>query len=389
MPPNRNASFLLVANWDSNVGYAWWLMESFWVVLARRYASDFRMLLAYPSISTIPSAINSAPLLIEEQTIGLPGISNLIDDCRFLIKHSVKIIYFSDHPSIRLRYLAYRACGVRVIIVHDHTPGVRTPPRGIKRLAKWLIQRIPFITADGLIGASDYVRERFIDVNCIPPAKCFSAPNGLPSRAQQPLQHSLRKELNINSNAPIAVMTGRANHYKNIGFVLECLALLKQQNRAVHFLFCGDGPDLEQLKTMAMQLKIEDRVTFAGRRNDVPQLLSQCDFAIHPSLGEVGYSLSILEYMQAGLPVLVPNNPSVCAATTHDITGLIYENGCEKALNAAILRLVDNPDDRLRMGKNAAQVVDQQFNLESTHSALILAFEETLSRKNFLRDAAA
>lgn len=386
MSSTRQPSLLLVANWDSNVGYAWWLMESFWAVLAENFSTRFRAVLAYPSISVVPETISAAPIVVTEQPIGQPGISNLLKDCRFLMHHSVKAIYFSDRPAISLRYLIYRLCGVHYIIVHDHTPGVRTAPTGLKRALKYVLQRLPWITADGFIGATDYVRQRFIEVNCIPRTKCHSAPNGLPRSSPHSNKVTLRDELGLNIEIPIAVMTGRASHYKNIGFILRCLSKLKRQGHKLHFVFCGDGPDLEELKGMAIRLEIEDRITFAGRRNDVPQLLRQCDFAIHPSLGEVGYSLSILEYMQAGLPALVPNNPSVCAATTHEETGLIYENGSEEALVAAIIRLLDNPEDRVRMGKNAAQVVDQQFNLQNTHSSLLSAFNKILTPAESLKD---
>jgi glycosyltransferase involved in cell wall biosynthesis len=387
MSSTRKPSLLLVANWDSNVGYAWWLMESFWSVLAENFSARFCVLLAYPSISVIPEIISTAPIVVAEQPIGKPGLANLLKDCGFLMHHSVKAIYFSDRPAISLRYLIYRLCGVRFIIVHDHTPGVRTAPTGLKRALKHVLQRLPWITADGFIGASDYVRQRFIEVNCIPAGKCHSAPNGLPKTSSCLNKDLLRDELGVSATTPVAVMTGRASHYKNIGFILKCLSKLKRQGHNLHFVFCGDGPDLEELKSMAIGLEIGDRVTFTGRRNDIPQLLRQCDFAIHPSLGEVGYSLSILEYMQAGLPVLVPNNPSVCAATTHETTGLIYKNGSEEALIAAIVRLLDDPQNRLWMGQQAAQVVEQQFNLKNTHAALLFAFNKIVTPTEPAKDA--
>ena len=55
-------SVLLVANYDSDVGYAWWLMESFWAMLAEHFVGRFDTWLAYPSVSTVPALIASAPL---------------------------------------------------------------------------------------------------------------------------------------------------------------------------------------------------------------------------------------------------------------------------------------------------------------------------------------
>ena len=54
-------AILLVADCDSNVGYAWWLMGSFWVVFAE---NDYECHLAYPTISSIPGSINTALITI-------------------------------------------------------------------------------------------------------------------------------------------------------------------------------------------------------------------------------------------------------------------------------------------------------------------------------------
>ena len=91
--------------------------------------------------------------------------------------------------------------------------------------------------------------------------------------------------------------------------------------------------------------------------------------------------------MHAVLPVLLPNNPSFCAATTHYTTGLIYKNGSEEALIAAIVRLLDDPQNRLWMGQQAAQVVEQQFNLKNTHAALLFAFNKIVTPTESAKDA--
>jgi glycosyltransferase involved in cell wall biosynthesis len=373
-------ALLLVANWDSGVGYAWWLMESFWVALAKHYATDSRVILAYPSISTIPTEIRKAPITVTTQTFG----DNLLRECIFLKKNAVRAIYFSDRPNYSLRYLAYRVAGVRLIIVHDHTPGVRTPPTGLKRLAKQILHRLPGIAADGYIGATDYVRRRFVEICCAPPHRCHSAPNGLPERSPPPPSRSIRSELGIPDNIPLAVMTGRANRYKNVSFVLKCIADLAWRGHKLHFLFCGDGPDLVAFCNEASALGIESLVTFAGRRNDIPQVLPQCDFALHPSLGEVGYSLSILEYMQAGLPVIVPDNPSVCGATQNGETGIVYREHDAESLAKAIVRLMQHPADTKAMGEAARIKVNAEYNLKNTHASLLRAFK-AIDRDNTLK----
>jgi len=170
-------------------------------------------------------------------------------------------------------------------------------------------------------------------------------------------------------------MVARANPFKNIEFALQCVAELKREACEVHFLLCGDGPYLQTLKDMAKQLQISELTTFAGRRSDVPSLLQQCTLAIHPSKGEVGYSLSILEYMQASLPAIVPDNPSVCGATVNGATGLTYPEGNVQAACLAIRQILEHPETAKNMGDAACKLMNEKYLLEHTHNALIESFE--------------
>ena len=58
----KSQSILLVANWNSDVGYAWWLMESYWVLLAQVYHRDHRVILTFRAITSLSEKIARAPL---------------------------------------------------------------------------------------------------------------------------------------------------------------------------------------------------------------------------------------------------------------------------------------------------------------------------------------
>lgn len=65
----------------------------------------------------------------------------------------------------------------------------------------------------------------------------------------------------------------------------------------------GDGPQKEELQALCQELKLEKKVRFLGRRQDMESLYTEHDLLIHPSYFE-NFSLSILEAMAHGLPVL-------------------------------------------------------------------------------------
>lgn len=375
----QHSNILLVANWKSDVGYAWWLMESFWAAIAYKYHTHQKVLLAYPKINTLPESIEKAPLNCQEIDFTLTDGKSILKQCQFLLANKISTIYFTDKPSIDLRYALFYLLGVKHIIVHDHTPGNRTKSRGVKKLVKTILHRTPYIRATAMIATSPFVSSRHVDVNCFPQARCFIANNGIPA-ATTTDTINVHEKFGIPKQQLVMVMTGRANRYKGIDFILKSLAELKEQLfDQVNFLFLGDGPDLEHFKSLSKELKIDELVSFPGRCNNIAAHLKGCDFAIHPSKGEVGYSLSILEYMQNRLPVIVPDNPSVCGATINGENGLIYKDGNIAEASAAITALATNAQMRKSMGAAAQQHQITQFNLEKTHKELIQAFSNVLS----------
>lgn len=369
-------SLVLVANWDSDAGYAWWLMESYWRCLSLAYAPLGPVYLAYPSISKLPQAIQASPITCVELDFTKTDFQTVCAQARFIEQHHVRTLYFSDQAFWHWRYALFRLLGVKCIVVHDHTPGLRPAVRGIKRWLKQLIFRLPGLSANAVFGATSFVRQRAIDVACVPPTRCYSIPNGLPALVEGKIA-DVYTLFGIPRGRRVLTSVARATVYKGIPFVLECLAKLVHERGVtdLHFLYCGDGPDLEAFKRLADELDIVDYVSFAGRRSDVSEILGGCHFAIQPSQGEVGYSLSILEYMRAGLPVIVPDNPSVCMATEEGVDGLIYQEGSVESACSAIYKLIKSPELVSMLGNNAKRAVQDVFSLQVAHQELLKSMQ--------------
>jgi len=375
-------ALLLVANWDSGTGYAWWLMKSFWLLLSDYYSTRRGLVfLAYPSISVVPEDIESSEIIVKQMSFNDSSLASLWGQCRFIRKHNIETIYFSDHSSCSLKYLLFHLIGVQHIIVHDHTPGVRSVPGKIKKILKTALRHVPLICVDGLIAVSKYVKKRHIEVTCMPRGRCYCAENGLPDMPDVKAL-DIVKEFGVPANRRVMVTTGRASVYKGIDFSLAVLsALIHEHGRGdVHYLFCGDGSDLDVLKKRAIELDVEEYVTFTGRVQSVYPYLKACDFAIHPSKGEVGYSLSILEYMQAGLPVIVPDNPSVCGETANEVTGYIYREGDVADAANKVIELLNAPELMTSMGLAAEDVASKKHKLSDTHSQLLRAIVDIMSK---------
>ena len=295
---SRQGNILLVANWESDVGYAWWLMENFWVTISDHFKEQgMACHLIYPTISRIPDAITSSDINTIELDFkdqSLPVLKKLY---RLIKKENIKYIYLTDSPSYSLLYALLRLWGIKVIVVHDHTPGERTIPSKTKCLLKGVIQKTPFLTADHFIAVTDFVYQRLIQVACIPEVKCSYATNGIePINLDNCDKKYAYTAFGIPQNRKIIVTTGRASYYKGIDFFIECANILvnKLARDDLHFLYCGTGPDIDDFKSLTNKYNLNNHFTFAGSRSDIRQILPSCFIGFHAATGEVGYSLSTL-----------------------------------------------------------------------------------------------
>ncbi len=95
---------------------------------------------------------------------------------------------------------------------------------------------------------------------------------------------------------------------------------------------------------------------------------------MHAALGE-GFSLSIVEYMSSGLPVLVPDIPSVKQAIDHQENGMVY--GKDDIHQAAhfIVELSRKPKFRERLSQNARIKANSLYTLDACTEAFQTACE--------------
>lgn len=116
-------------------------------------------------------------------------------------------------------------------------------------------------------------------------------------------RESVRIELNIPASAKVIGNLGRFVYAKNHRFMLNLFGYYSKTHPDALLLLVGEGPLLEEMKTLSKQLKIKERVIFTGLRTDVPQLLSAMDCFLFPSHFE-GLGFTAIEAEACGLNVI-------------------------------------------------------------------------------------
>lgn len=355
-------------------------MEHFWVAIDGLASKrGVRCFLSFPKVSDISGRIRESNIKVVELDFDLKDRNKLRMVREFIEDHNISTIYFTDRPYYDFNYIPLRFSGVRTIIVHDHTPGDRPPVQGLKGLLKMFRNKLPYVTADLFLNVSELMRQRSLLNGRIPKEKCMVVQNGIPLRPIRRNTSYIREELGIPKDAIVAVTTGRVHPYKRVDHIVRAaIKFLKENSKMdVYFLIVGDGPDLPKIIKLVQVNQMDARIKILGFRKDVWEILLDSDFAIHASLGE-GFSLSIIEYMAAALPVFVPDIPSVSQAIDHMKNGIIYPPTDIVSLVNYLEYLSDRSDVIQSLGQNARKKVEREYNIDQCTDKFVSIMEKLI-----------
>lgn len=145
--------------------------------------------------------------------------------------------------------------------------------------------------------------------------------------------------------------------------LVQALALLADRHPQLAVLLVGDGPGRAQVERVAAELGVADRVVFAGRRFDVPDMLAAMDIYCLPSIWGEFFPNSILEAMCMGLPWVGSDLAGLPELTADGEAGWVVPPGDAGALAERLGVLVADASLRAERGARARREVLARFTI--------------------------
>jgi glycosyltransferase involved in cell wall biosynthesis len=281
--------------------------------------------------------------------------------------------------------------GRRVDVVHTHNTKALVYGGPAARLARvpllvhtWHGQNLVGSPREALLfRAAGRLADRVVAVSN--DAAAFMAYQGIPSFKMRTIYNGIDAErfcyCGPREKGPV-VTVARLSPEKDVACLIRAAALIRQAHRDFQLEIAGDGVCRGDLCQLTAQLGLENNVRFLGQVDDVPALLERCSLFVLPSQTE-GISLTLLEAMARGLPVVatrVGGNPEV---VDEDKTGLLTPPGQPEELATAILRLMREPALGRVMGQAGRQRVEMQFNVHAMVAAYERLYREGQRRSIF------
>lgn len=174
---------------------------------------------------------------------------------------------------------------------------------------------------------------------------------------------------------PLIGIFGRLSPWKGQDVFLHALAKIDSARGVIvgDALF-GETQFVENLEKLSIQLGVNERVTFAGHRDDIANVMAACDAVVHCSTAPEPFGRVIVEAMLARTPVIASNAGGAKEIVIHGETGLLTEPGDEQQLGAAIESYLNNPEWAQKLAESGRERAEKCFS----STAMIQQFKEIL-----------
>lgn len=254
----------------------------------------------------------------------------------------------------------------------------------VVRLLTWL-RRSTANRVGRFVAISSEIRDCLVRVG-VDARRIVSIPNGIDSKRFEPLTREatarLRAALSLTEDSLILIYTGRLALSKGVMTLLELWAEVRREFPTGKLLIVGTGKGSfdnceSEMRAFIAAHDLASSVTLTGSVTNVNEYLQVSDLFVFPSDYE-GFSLSILEAMTAGLPMVSTRVGLAAELENRGRFGLLVPPKDKAAFRDALRRLLADVALRREMGTTARALVSEQYSTGAEAGRYLQLFTELL-----------
>jgi len=282
-------------------------------------------------------------------------------------QEKIDIIHSHNPTPYFYGVLSGKLAGVPVII---HTRHGRNTPKSKREI---YLRRFLSCMTDRIVAVSNDSMDAAINREKIPSRKVVTIFNGIDIERYRPNIDvvSKKKELGILDSDQVIGIVARLSSEKDHSTLLDAFRIVLGNKKNIKLVIVGDGNLRGELQQKAQAISVGENTVFLGERHDVPDLLAVFDLFVLSSLTE-GISLTLLEAMAAGLPVVATDVGGNAEVVMDSRTGLIVPPADPRSMANAILKIIRNSSMAKQMGILGRERVSEKFST----SAMVRKYDE-------------
>ncbi|MBK1682249.1 glycosyltransferase family 4 protein [Rhodoferax fermentans] len=226
-------------------------------------------------------------------------------------------------------------------------------------LARWS-EGTAWRSADHVLPVTQ-VLARQVQVYGVPSQRITVIPNGI-NRAHfvtAPTPQAAKQQLGLQGQIVLG-FTGFVRDWHGVDRVVRWLATPQAPENG-HLLVVGDGPVRAELEALAVQLGVDQRVTFTGviDRHRVPEHVAAFDIALQPAVTAYASPLKLMEYLVLAKAVVAPREPNLLEVLTDGQNALLFDDKTPGSFEAALTRLCADTELRARLAQGAYDTIER------------------------------
>lgn len=282
---------------------------------------------------------------------------------KFLQREKVDVVQTHFRDANIAGIISGKLAGVKKIISTRRNIGYwhnRLEVLILKFLNRWVT---------GFVANSECARIHVIKIERIPPEKIEVIYNFVKlemfEKGDDWEVDKLKESLGTSNGRPIVTMVANLRPVKGVDVFLKSARMVLDSVSGINFIVAGEGEERKRLANICRQLKLDSAVKLIGAVSDVIPLLRASDIGVLSSHSE-SLSNAIIEYMAAGLPVVCTDVGGNRELVKDGLNGIVVPPGDPERLTNAILKLVNNPDLRIKMGRESLKRAELLFDFGRT-----------------------
>lgn len=284
---------------------------------------------------------------------------------RLLRRQRPDVLYvFGRFRTIAWSLLA-RLAGVRCVMAAERSAANRWSDRLARRLDRVLVS--------AYVANSDFAARNLREVVGADRPPVFVVPNGIAGKRAS-------EGLGRPPVPPSILCIGNITANKGQGVLLEAVRLLRARHPELRATLVGRDFTKGRFFAHADAAGLADTYTAVGFTEDVGAFLERATVVALPTLHREGMPTSLLEAMRAGVPVVASRVGGVSEVVQDGRTGLLVAPGDAPGLAAALSRLLDDEDERVRLALAARRYVLERHDVSVMVDGHLAAFHQALAR---------
>ncbi len=215
-----------------------------------------------------------------------------------------------------------------------------------------------------VVLVSDRLKETMPSLRKVKEDRIRTVINGIDAERYSVLRHKTKMKIGLLLEPDCFVIghVARMVPLKNQLFLLSVFEELRKEFSHIKLVIAGDGPSRKDLEAYCIQAGMVRDVHFLGARSDIPEVLSMMDLFMLTSKTE-GISITLLEAMAAGIPVMASNVGGTPEIIEHGRNGILLGLGDPRKWVERARELIRSPEERARLSFNGRTSVKRDFSL--------------------------